>query len=325
MKNVKKINENYMTLDEIIQLPYAQFVDKLKELAKDSKVQSVINAGKTDGKTEDESFTFEEVDFDVKTLNPLQNEIDMDGSLLFPLNNQSKDLENILKGEAVTILGPVVVFQTNGVDYIIDGHHRWSGVYGINKDGKVNGIRLISKTKIEPARILKAAQLAIASLKKDVPTSDAKGVNLLTISEDALKSYVKEGTGSLKGFKGIQPEVIKRFSSVKKELNSVDSISDYIWQNVLSMKQTSGDMWKKLNIKRDFMPQTDLGAEGKAKDVETRKTVDKLTSGTINFIEPSLKDVKLGYDKLNKEKEVQKTEESRIIKTYEKFIQNLKK
>ena len=326
MKKFKKINEaEELNMEQIIKLPYSTFVSKLKELAKDDKVQAVISAGKTDGKSEDEAFSFEEVAFDVKKLQPLQNEIDMDGSLMFPLSGKSNNLESILKGEAVTILGPVVVFQSEGVDYIVDGHHRWSGVYGINKDGKVNGIRLTAKVKVDPRRVLKAAQLAIAALKKEVPTSAAKGVNLLTITQDALNKYIKTGEGSLKGFKGIQPETIKRFSEVNPELKDVDSICKFVWGNVSSMQKTCGTMWKKLNIKRDFMPQTDLGAEGDAKNAETRKTINKLASGEINFLQPKSDDVK---EKTNKSDVPEKSEvatESHIIKTYEKFMQNWKK
>ena len=325
MKKYRKINEAELNMEQIIKLPYVKFVNKLKELAKDTKLQAVISAGKTDGQSEDEAFTFEEVAFDVKKLQPLQNEIDMDGSLMFPLSGKSNNLENILKGEAVTILGPVVIFQSGGVDYIIDGHHRWSGVYGINKDGKVNGIRLTAKAKVEPTRVLKAAQLAIAALKKEVPTSPAKGVNLLTITKDALNKYIKTGEGSLKGFKGIQPETIKRFSEVNPELKDADTICNFIWSNVASMQKTCGTMWRKLNIRRDFMPQTDLGAEGEAKNVETRKTVKKLVSGEVNFLQPKSSDAK---EKTNKSDVPEKSEvatESHIIKTYEKFMQNWKK
>jgi len=323
MKEFRKINEaEELNMEQIIKLPYSTFVSKLKELAKDDKVQAVISAGKTDGKSEDEAFSFEEVAFDVKKLQPLQNEIDMDGSLMFPLSGKSNNLESILKGEAVTILGPVVVFQSEGVDYIVDGHHRWSGVYGVNKDGKVNGIRLTAKVKVDPRRVLKAAQLAIAALTKEVKTSSAKGVNLLTITQDALNKYIKTGEGSLKGFKGIQPEIIKRFSEVKPELKDADAICKFAWGNVSSMQKTSGTLWKTLNIKRDFMPQTDLGAEGDAKDEETRKTIKKLTSGEINFIQPKSSDVK---QKTKNPENSEVATESRIIKTYEKFIQRNKK
>jgi hypothetical protein len=332
MKKFNKINEAELNMEEIIKLPYTSFVSKLKELAKDTKIQAIINAGKTDGQSEDEAFTFKEVAFDVKTLQPLQNEIDMDGSLMFPLSGKSDNLESILKGEAVTILGPVVIFQSGGVDYIIDGHHRWSGVYGINKDGKVNGIRLTANQKVDPTRVLKAAQLAIAALKKEVPTSAAKGVNLLTITQDALNKYIKTGEGSLKGFKGIQPETIKRFSEVNPELKDVDSICKFVWGNVASMQETCGTMWKKLNIKRDFMPQTDLGAEGEAKNAETRKTINKLASGEINFLQPKSDDVKEKTNKSDVPKKSEVATESRVInvgsrtiKTYEKFMQNWKK
>jgi hypothetical protein len=91
------------------------------------------------------------------------------------------------------------------------------------------------------------------------------------------------------------------------------------------MKKTCGTMWKKLNIKRDFMPQTDLGAEGDAKNAETRKTINKLASGEINFLQPKSDDVK---EKTNKSDVPEKSEvatESHIIKTYEKFMQNWKK
>jgi hypothetical protein len=229
--------------------------------------------------------------------------------------------------EPIKIKGNTILTCDNG-KYIIDGHHRWSGVYGINKEGIVNGIRLTANkkaNKANPTRVLKAAQLAIAALKKDVPTSSAKGVNLLTINQDALNKYIKTGEGSLKGFKGIQPETIKRFSDVKTELKEADAICNFVWGNVSSMQKTSGDMWKKLNIKRDFMPQTDLGAEGPAKDAETRKTINKLATGEINFLQPKFSDVKEKTDKSDVPEKSEVAKESHIIKTYEKFMQNWKK
>lgn len=306
MRKYYRINEDQeVDLKEVTDLKYEDFVQRLGKLASDEKTQALINAGKEDGKTEDEAFQYVEVDFDVKSLKPLQNEIDMDNSLLFPLSGKSDQLENMLKGEPVKILGPVVVFSRDGEDFIIDGHHRWSQVYGINRDGKIKGVRLTCKSKVNPVRVLKAAQVAIASITKKVLSSAAPGVNLLTIEENVLKDYVKTGKGSLKGFKGVQDDVVKRFNSIKKELDSVEKVADFIWQNITSMKSTAGRMWKKLDIERKFMPQTDLGAEGPAKDTETMKTVKKMTTGEVNFLEP------FG--------------ESKVIKTYENFIHKWKK
>lgn len=322
MSRYNRINEKDINFKDVTSLKYEDFVVRLGELASDEKTQAVINAGKEDGKTEDEAFEYKEVNFDVKTLKPLQNEIDMDNSLLFPLSGKSDQVESMLKGESVKILGPVVVYQKDGVDYIVDGHHRWSQVYGINKDGQIQGVRLTCKSRVDPTRVLKAAQIAIAAIKKEVPSSAAPGVNLLTIDEKVLKNYVKTGEGSLKGFKGVQEPVVKRFASVKKELDSVDKIADFIWQNILSMKKTAGALWKKLDIERKFMPQTDLGAEGEAKDTETMKTVKQMTTGNVNFLPPFGQESNPSKPTKPFEK-IQK--ESRVIKTFEKFIYKWKK
>ena len=293
---------------DLLKLPYPQFTANLKKLVdadKDGKVKALINSGINDGNKVEDAFNVEwDVDFPVTQLKPLQNEIDMDGSLLYPLSGESSNLESILKGESVLILGPVVVYNDGSNDWIVDGHHRWSGVYGINKDGKVKGCRLTSKSKAAPSTVLKATQMAIAAVKGDVPMASVKGTNLMTIDEQALKDYVKTGKGCAKDFKGIQEDVIKRFASVKEELNSSDAIANYIWGNILSMRKTAGTLWKKLNIKRDFMPQTDLGAGGPAKDAETKKTVKKMASGEVDWVAPF--------------------KEGRLVKTFESFVSSRK-
>jgi len=235
---------------------YEAFVAQLGDAVKDPKVKAVLAAGEEDGQPADEKITLTDGDIDVTALQPTQNEIALDKSLTYPLTDV-KSAESCLKGGTVAIAGKRII--TAEGSYIVDGHHRWSQLYAMNKDAKIAVTDMVSKDLKDPLDFLKITQVAIAADLGEVPTQTAKGsINLITISKDQLKKFVKTT---------ITPDVMKIFVKYGKvkvnrskdaenlSARNLEQAANYIWSNVESMQKTSKPVAGA--PKRDFMPQTD--------------------------------------------------------------------
>ena len=199
----------------------------------------------------------------------------MDKSLTYPLTDV-KSAESCLKGGTVAIAGKRII--TAEGSYVVDGHHRWSQLYAMNKDAKIAVTDMVSKDLKNPLDFLKITQVAIAADLGKVETQTAKGsINLITISEDQLKKFVK---------KTITKDVMKvfvKYGKVKVNSNrdadnlsnsNLEQVANYIWSNVQSMQKTSKPVAGA--PKRDFMPQTD--------DAKNWKKL--AAAGSLNYKEP---------------------------------------
>jgi hypothetical protein len=241
---------------------YETFVTQLGDAVKDSKVKAVLAAGEEDGVPADEKITLTDGDIDVTALRPTQNEIALDKSLTYPLTDV-KSADSCLKGGTVAIAGKRII--TAEGSYIVDGHHRWSQLYAMNKDAKIAVTDMVSRDLKNPLDFLKITQVAIAADLGKVPTQTAKGsINLITISEDQLKKFVIDT---------IKDPVLDVFKKYNKATTKEEA-ADYIWTNVQSMQKTSKPVAGA--PKRDFMPQTD-----------DAKNWEKLAAaGSLNYKEP---------------------------------------
>lgn len=200
-------------LKTMLEQRYPEFVRQLQSQAADPKLLAVIKAGMYDGDREDERIVFPDkpTAHYVRDLIPMQNEIDVDGSLRFQLSTTPEKnfgLDKIVAGEPITIVAPLVIL--NG-KYVLDGHHRWSQTYAMNKDGQIVCFNFTTKASdIDPQQVLKAMQMAIAAITHEVATATVKGENLLRASEQAVLDYVTEGKGSTKAeFKGASDEAVR--------------------------------------------------------------------------------------------------------------------
>ena len=244
---------------------YEQFVSQLGSLAQDPKVQAFLNAGTGDGNQSDDKFKATEKAIPVKNLRPTQNEIDVEGSLKWPLTDV-KSLNNCLKKGPVTIKAPVVTY--NG-EFIIDGHHRWSQLYSMNKDGVINCIDL-SGPKLKPIDVLKVVQLAIAAELGRIDSATVKeGNNLLKLDGNAIAKFVTNT---------ITKDCVKVFNSIKGavygKLDKNSIASKIVVPNVMEMQKTSQPVLGA--PKRNVMPQTD----------DATNAMQNLAKGVINFNEP---------------------------------------
>ena len=241
---------------------YETFVAQLGDAIKDPKVKAVLAAGEKDGVPADEKITLTDGDIEVTALRPTQNEIALDKSLTYPLTDV-KSADACLKGGTVFINGNRII--TAEGSYIVDGHHRWSQLYAMNKDAKIAVTDMVSRDLKNPLDFLKITQVAIAADLGKVPTATAAGSkNLITISEKDLKKHV---------INTITDDVLEVFKKYNKA-TSKEEAANYIWANVQSMQKTSKPVAGA--PKRDVMPQTDDATNWK-----------KLaTAGSLNYKEP---------------------------------------
>jgi hypothetical protein len=275
-------------LKSLINLSYEDFVKKLQDLANDPKIQAAIIAGRKDGLKDDEKISFEEIDIDVNILKPTQKEIDLESSLYFPLSGETgnESLGKMISGSPCMANGTPVV-TLNG-EYIIDGHHRWSQIYCMNKDAKIKCLNMITDKKVDPMDILKAVQLAIVSVTKEIPSEKSSGLNIYYVKEDFTKNYLLTGEGAerKKNFKGINPDVFSFFKKMVNDIESKNDLADFIWNNIVSLRKTSSPVSSAPS--RDYMPQPD-GTNELSKALRNKlkdSWKDDLLTGKINFLPP---------------------------------------
>jgi hypothetical protein len=278
-------------LNNIIQMPYTQFIQKYNTVAKDSKVRTLLKYGRKDGKPEDEVVRFTVREISVQDLIPTQNEIDIDQSLRFTVAFPKK-AEVAFEGNNIMINNQHLI-TANG-KYIIDGHHRWSSVYCLNKNATMSCLDM-EFLNYTPEDFLKITQLAIAADTVTLPINNVKGSNLLLISEDEIKdkivNYLSEE--SFQRFLELTTKFARNIG-LKTLLKTREDIADYLWENVSSMQQNNKPVPNA--PKRNFMPQT-----GKSKNWS-----NFLKSGEINFIDPDvlagdLQEAQMKLDELNED------------------------
>lgn len=243
---------------------YGDFVAQLGDLAKDPKVQAFIKSGKADGDQSDDQLQAVAKSIPVANLRPTQNEIDVEGSLKWPLT-QPNSLINCLKKGPVTIKAPVVTY--NG-QWIIDGHHRWSQLYAMNKDGIIDCVDLVGP-KMNPIDVLKIVQLAIAADLGTVPTASVNKPNLLKLDGKQVADFT---------VKTITDDCVKIFNRLRSaalgKLDPNTIAGKIVVPNVMEMQKTG----KPANgaPKRDLMPQTD----------DATNAMSMISKGVINYNKP---------------------------------------
>ena len=108
---------------------YEAFIADLNTLATDSKIAKLRDAiiekfNSPDGLSVEFSG---KIAMDIKNIHPTQFEVDMEKSLAYPLKKKPEGIKVAFSGQPVLIANtPLVVAEVDGVNYIIDGHHRWS-------------------------------------------------------------------------------------------------------------------------------------------------------------------------------------------------------
>ena len=252
---------------------YEAFIADLNTLATDSKIAKLRDAiiekfNSPDGLSVEFSG---KVAMDIKNIHPTQFEVDMEKSLAYPLKKKPEGIKVAFSGQPVLIANtPLVVAEVDGVNYIIDGHHRWSQVYCLNPNAQMV-VRVIKSRQLfkTPDDVLKLVQMQLFIAKDGgkLPqaTVDSK-YNLYTIGENDFKGWISstitpEATQILGGFvkefnRKKQQEQGQQAQEARDRSNAtVGQIGNYLWNNVLTMRKEA-EPTKNAHGRGD-MPQTD--------------------------------------------------------------------
>lgn len=323
MKNSKKINELLGSEGKPI---------KLSEL--DDKLATAVAApesGTKDNKPEDDKVKVNtEALVAVAGLSPAQKEVIPMKALAFALGYLDNKQPNLDEMEAIV----------SADMYIMDGHHRWAAATLVDpkKQVKVAKIEMPANDLITALNVYTKGALKVTGNKGEGDLAQWKQLVKSEIEKAFEKGFSKEnGNGILPGGdkenwpmfaggKGKTAEEVKAlFAKMPGANGDANKGKEIMIANSEQLKTT------KLPTapERIDMPVIDAGKtpEGeKTKDVKASQLYDvctRIANGTLDIKQPYNTEVTSTLGE-KAPKEEAKTE-SRVIKTYEKFIQQYKK
>lgn len=323
MKNKKKINELLGSDDKPI---------KLSELdAELAKSVTAPDAGVKDGNPEDDKVKVnKEAPVSVGSLSPAQKEVIPIKALSFALGYLSNKQPNLDEMEAIV----------SSDMYIMDGHHRWAAATLVdpNKQVKVAKIEMKAIDLITTLNVYTKGALNLGGNKGEGDLTKWKELIKVEIEKAFEKGFSKEnGNGILPGGKENWPMFSggkgKTAEEVKELFGKIPG-ADGDAEKGKQLMIVNSDKLKTTRLlqapERIDMPVIDAGKTPtgeKTTDVKQSQlydVCDKIATGKLDLKVPYTKEVS---DKLGGEKTTTDlpTKESRIIKTYEKFIQKYKK
>ena len=285
---INQLNEEDVNIEKSMKKDVSGFRGDLSKAMNEPKVKAVLDAGLADGSRDDDKLPYTKTKIPVKNLIPTQNEIGFDESIKGVLTDEYGSLDGILKGTP-DMGGPIVTYAGK---YIIDGHHRWSAVFAANPKAKMDALDIKKKSGFEPTDVLKAVHTAIAVELDKVPSSTAKGHNILSKpkSYDEVLAVVNSPTLTEKAAEIWAKYGYKTKEQIAKRLtNNLKLIAD---KGAISGAP-----------KRTDMPQTN------ANKSDSEDKLKALAKGEINIAPPFEK-----VDKKLKENKIKKSQLRQIIK-----------
>lgn len=302
-------NQIQTTLGNLMDKDYPGFVQGLKAVISDPKVQKFLLMAKRDTTLKDDKVNIDENAVrDVSVLQPTQSEVFFENSIEKPLIRGMFDqIKNyIIKGEDGGM--PHIVVTGN---VLIDGHHRWSQAFCWNKHAKMKAYDItFPGGDNSPDGVLKRVQLGIAASVGDVPQGEVKGgKNLFAMDENTFKANIietfKKYPKIIEVFK--DPAVLAKMKennsrlSSQEELDKAQQVNEqpeaqvqpaqaapapaapqsddeyistvihpYMWSNVQVLSAKSG------KYPRSIMPQT-------GENEPAKKYIQNMKSGNVNF------------------------------------------
>lgn len=278
IKLTGKADELYDQLvSKLQQSKLSSAVEILKTVASDDKLSKLLKHGFSNEAQEENQIQVDvkpNVSLKTSSLVPTQNVVVVSNSLdnlvngYFVTKNDSGekvqnsiDYTNYFTGDA-----PVpqpFVYQANGKNYIIDGHHRWSQAYCMNPYGTLK-CTVVTGPAISTDAALKNFQAAIAvdDTTKQLPIGSGSGKNLFEVNvqelgktvapmtEETANKIVAAGKDS-DAFKNIIPAIKQAFSKGSENLQTAKAL---LVSNALTLKKkvTPG------TNDREIMPQANI-------------------------------------------------------------------
>lgn len=255
----KKIDDIFNSKD------YRSFVRRLGAAAKDPKVRAVLIAGRQDGMIIDDLVATRDIVRKSTQLQPIQREIDLAKSLKW-VGSKPEHVPLILRGGTLGARhfagNPIV---TSKGKYIVDGHHRWSQVYMVNPDVKLESIDLNID---DPEKALRASQIAIATFTGTVPVQKVeKGMNIYDMSIGDIERNMK---------KFLTPAFYEAFYKTKpKRFKTKSDVHDHLLTNILRIRRFNKPA---TNITRGYMPQYSLE--------DVTRASGSFAKGEVNIAKP---------------------------------------
>jgi len=259
-------------------------------------------------------------------LSPAQKEVIPMKALAFALGYLDNKQPNLDEMEAIV----------SSDMYIMDGHHRWAAATLVDpkKQVKVAKIEMPAVDLITALNVYTKGALKLSGNKGEGDLEQWKKLIVDEINKAFEKGFTTEaGNATLPGgkpnwpmFDGSKGKTAEEVKEIFKKMPGANGDAEkgkqIMIQNSAQLKTT------KLPTapERIDMPVIDAGktpAGEKTKDVKQSQLYDvcnKIASGQLDIKEPYTKEVsaKLGTG-------AEAAKESRIIKTYEKFVQKYKK
>jgi len=247
---------------------YEAFIEQLGDIASDSKVKAVLIGGLYDGQIKDDKLGIKDIITPISSLKPTQREIDLEASLKW-IGKNPGNVKDFLDNKTIgpEYFGGNEIVSANGKN-IIDGHHRWSQVYFINPDAKLETVDL---PILNPIKALKNSQIAIAGMsgKLLIKKVDARK-NIFTMSLSKIKSDIPKYLTA-----PFYNEFYKHDPNKFKDQNSVN---DYVYKNIIRLRKENKPVTQ---IHRGNMPQYD--------SVGVKPIEKAFEKGTININYPYIK------------------------------------
>ena len=231
--------DKFLNQPEQYEEDYPAFVNELK-----GNVQDIVFMGSLrHGDGFDDIVKFEhDMTRLCKDLIPMQTAIDIEKSLKYAFTKNVDYLPEYIGGQTTIQLGgePIVIVDGEDGEYIINGHHRWAQLFLVNPNTTMHVIKMLAKN---PIQALKIAQLAIAYILEEVPSSVIKGRDVLGMTALDFDRWFRANI---------------TLSSLEPFRMDIDQIISILWGNVQQMKQLylSLDPRQVFNIR--YMPQTDM-------------------------------------------------------------------
>lgn len=164
---------------------------ELGQSIKFRKFMGVTGAQHLDGAAGDDVVKVSKGVLPVAKLIPTQKFIDLNQSVGFPLGSADNLLKDVTAKKG---FGPITVSGP----YIIDGHHRWSGISSIAPDGTISVVDLDFKG--DPSDKLSAAQIAVGAVDpRPMDPHPSKGgeaaANILGASPETIYGILNKYQG----------------------------------------------------------------------------------------------------------------------------------
>lgn len=265
--------------DEVEDLPLEQFCQQLDFLVKsdDSKAKALYDTFRKGWKQEFKNIKVTQAFVNIRELHPTQNVIFAHKSLDLILNGKwrmpgATFAVDVLLGDEkpqVEMGDPIVVCNVGGVDYLIDGHHRWSKAYAFNPSCSMKAY-IINEAFANADEVLKFAQGTLTILKNKSPINNAQpsnDINLYDITPQQLSGLVNAS---------LNREVLEHIRNLpvtKGIVNDPSTLVSYLWSNVRILRQYA----PKGAHDREFMPQFPDGDTNPASAVAKIKESTKFT------------------------------------------------